>query len=96
MELILTLLFVGILIFVLSGTFRRWLLMLVLQRVQRRMQEQMRQQGMGGQSRSSQPDDRASDASRRSKLDMDEIEAKRFARTDSDDYVDFEELPKDK
>ncbi len=93
-ELLFTLLLIGLLLLIISGSLRRWLLSLLLTRIQRRMAEQMRQsQGAGRPSgaqgaRASQP------PGPRGKLDMDEIEAKRFAQGSSDDYVDFEELPK--
>ena len=78
-----------------------WLVVKLLQRVQRRMNEAAGQQAYrNGSYRTS---DTSSEAGRRAdsatsgrqKQELDDIEARKFARSSSDDYVDFEELPRD-
>ncbi len=96
MDLILGIFFVAVILFLVSSTIRRWVLMFILGRVQRRMMEQAEemQRQQRAQQRAYSQTSREDDERPREKLDMDEIEAKRFERGNSDDYVDFEEIPK--
>ena len=74
---------------------------LVVKRVQRRMNEAAGQQAYrNGSYRTSDTSSEAgrtadSATSGRQKQELDDIEARKFARSSSDDYVDFEELPRD-
>lgn len=104
-DLILLLLLGAILLFFFSSSVRAWVLSWFLQRIQRRMQQQMEeqmraqsshrgagQQGSGGEHGYQSAGDSHSHTS--GKLDMGDIEAKKFDTPRSEDYVDFEELPK--
>ncbi|WP_455108014.1 DUF4834 family protein [Porphyromonas sp.] len=79
-----------------------WLVVKLLQRVQRRMTEAAGQQ-QANRNRNYRSTDNPSDtgstsepsASGRQKQELDDIEVRKFARSSSDDYVDFEELPRD-
>lgn len=79
-----------------------WLVVKLLQRVQRRMTEAAGQQ-QANRNRNYRSTDNPSDAGStsepsalgRQKQELDDIEARKFARSSSDDYVDFEELPRD-
>lgn len=98
MKTILMLLLIALLAIALSRSLRQWLLMLIIQRIQRRMVEQMRQSQHGQRARQGDPN-ASSGSDRRStppgsKLDMQDIEAKRFEQASGDEYVDFEELPR--
>lgn len=97
MEFLLTIFLVGLVIYLLMPTIRAWILRWIVQRIQRNVMNGMGQNmgqasGNRQQARSSAPKDKAT--TRREKMNMDEIEAKRFDKENSDDYVDFEELPK--
>lgn len=103
MELILWAIFIAILLLIFSPTLRAWLLARILMSLQRRIFRDMeRRQGFsaGGQERGrSGGSEEASrgGTSHRSptdKLDMDDIATKKFDKPQSEDYVDFEELPK--
>lgn len=90
MEFIGTLLLIGLLLYLLMPLLRQILMRWILGRVQRTVQDHMQQQ----QKRSTTNARSSTSNSKRDKMEMDEIEAKRFERENSDDYVDFEELPK--
>ena len=88
-----------VILFLFWPRVQTWLLVRLLQRVQRRMSEATGQRQYydprGGRQA---PDcDREAPASteERQKQQLDNIEARKFDRSSSDDYVDFEELPKD-
>lgn len=98
-DVILTIIFIVLLLLLLSSSLRRWLLTLALGQLQKRMTEQMRrasQEAQAQQARSSESgssrERQQSTPRREGKLDMSEIEAKRFERPSSDEYVDFEEV----
>lgn len=85
-----------ILLFLFSNTFRTWVLMLLVRRIQRSAEEQMRQTYQAGQQqRQTEPafDEEAETASD-GKVEMDEIARRRINTPHKEDYVDFEELPK--
>lgn len=90
MEFVGTLLLVGILLYLLMPVLRNWFLKWIAGRIQQRLHEQMRQGASSNRRTSSQEPA----SHKKEKMDMDEIEAKRFDKENSDDYVDFEELPK--
>lgn len=87
-----------LLIFVLSlPSVRAWLVIkffgFVQRRIQRQMQNRMNAQGntrqqAGNRSR------RESQPHRRDKVDIQQVEARKFDRDDSGEYVDFEEISK--
>lgn len=91
------------LIYLFRAPLQAWLAMQLVRRVQRRMEETMgaqqrpqggqrsyrREEGFGEGARESQ-DERGS---RSQKEQLDAIEARKFTRSSSDEYVDFEELP---
>lgn len=104
-DLILLLVLGAILLFVFSSSVRAWALSWFLQRIQRQMQRQMEEQmraqggprGSRGQGTSGQQGRQSAEEHRphaSGKLDMGDIEAKKFDTPRSEDYVDFEELPK--
>lgn len=97
--MILTIIFVILLLLLLSSSLRRWLLALAVGQLQKRMTEQMRRtaqearaQQAGRSDRGSSQEQQPSPPRRDGKLDMSEIEAKRFERSSSDEYIDFEEV----
>ncbi len=97
--MILTIIFVALLLLLFSSSLRRWLLTLAVGQLQRRMAEQMRRAAEQARAQQTgQSSDRGARAGeqttphREGKLDMNEIEAKRFERPSSDEYVDFEEV----
>lgn len=100
MDLIFLVLFVAILLFLFSPTLRAWLLSRLLLWIQRRVLKQM--QGQGGRSKQQhyyrgtegQDEEVTPKAKQQGKLGMDDIVAKKFGKPQSEDYVDFEELPK--
>lgn len=91
------------LIYLFRAPLQAWLAMQLVRRVQRRMEETMgaqqrpqggqrsyrREEGFGEGAQESQ-DERGS---RSQKEQLDAIEARKFTRSSSDEYVDFEELP---
>lgn len=97
MKLLIFLLII-LLIYLNWARIQAWLAMKLIQRVQRRVmdaaaeQQRYRQQGQPGQTRGEEAG--ASGPQRGQKQQLDEIEARKFARPSQDDYVDFEELPK--
>lgn len=91
------LILVFLILLFLSGGLRRWLQMFIISRVQKRVMEQMRQAAEQQRQRTQQQQqsrDHQGQERPRGKMDMDAIEARRFDRGNSDDYVDFEEIPK--
>ncbi|KGN68393.1 DUF4834 family protein [Porphyromonas sp. COT-239 OH1446] len=91
MEVILILL---VILFVLSQpSVRAWIAIklfgYVQQRVQRQMQEQMRARSSAQQRAS-----REQSGGKRDKVDLGQVEARKFDKTKDAEYVDFEELPK--
>lgn len=91
------------LIYLFRAPIQAWLAMQLVRRVQRRMGEAMgaqqrTQRPQGGYRREEgfaeggqEPQDERSSRSQKEQLDA--IEARKFARSSSDEYVDFEELP---
>lgn len=65
----------------------------VQRRMQRQMQEQMHSQGRY-QQRANKQSAQAGEPHRRDKVDIQQVEARKFERDGDDEYVDFEELPK--
>ena len=88
-----------VILFLFWPRVQTWLLVRLLQRVQRRMSEATGQQQYydpRGGSQAPDPDREApASTEERQKQQLDNIEARKFDRSSSDDYVDFEELPKD-
>lgn len=91
------------LIYLFRAPLQAWLAMQLVRRVQRRMEETMgaQQRPQGGQ-RSYRREEGFSEGaqesqdergSRSQKEQLDAIEARKFTRSSSDEYVDFEELP---
>lgn len=93
LEFIFMLLLGAFLLFTLSRTVRLWVLSQFLGYVQRRVQERYTEgsstQGAGRGQRQE-----PSSAQRREKMDIMDIEAKRFQKSDESEYTNFEELPK--
>ena len=91
------------LIYLFRAPLQAWLAMQLVRRVQRRMEETMgaQQRPQGGQRSyrreegfsegAQEPQDERGSRSQKEQLDA--IEARKFARSSSDEYVDFEELP---
>ncbi|MDO4692212.1 MAG: DUF4834 family protein [Porphyromonadaceae bacterium] len=90
MEFVGTLLLIAILLYLLMPVLRNWFIRWVIGRIQQRAQDHMRQGASSSRHAASQD----ASSQKKEKMDMDEIEAKRFDKENSDDYVDFEELPK--
>lgn len=87
-----------LLIFILSlPTVRAWLVIkffgFVQRRIQRQMQERMRTQGNARQ-HTSRDTSTQEQRQRRDKVDIEQVEARKFDRDDTGEYIDFEELPK--
>lgn len=95
-DFFLLLLFTAILLFFFSSSLRAWLLSWFLRRLQRRMQNQMEEQmrAQGSNTGKHQQTQETRHSSGAGKLDMGDIEAKKFDTPRSEDYVEFEELPK--
>ncbi len=85
-------LLIGLLLFFFSSTFRNWVLLKLVERMSRKMQEQA---GFGAkQSRRKEKDtSEAEEPHHHEKIPLDDIEARRFQKGQNDEYVDFEELP---
>lgn len=101
LDLLFLLLLGAILLFIFSAQVRQWVLMRFLLSVQRRMQqaaeEQQRAEGRSTSGQSAYTGQGATGGEARApqgKLDMDDIVTKKFDTPRSEDYVDFEELPK--
>ncbi len=90
-QLLLIALLIGLFLFLFSSTFRNWVLLKLVERAQRNMQERM---GDFGQDRRQRPrEEREERPHHHEKIPLDDIEAKRFEKGQDDEYVDFEELP---
>lgn len=105
MDFILWGLLVAILLLVFSPSLRARIFVYFLAWLQRRLLRQMQsRQEQGRRSTNAQSYDRTeanrgrkntqAASSQRGKLDIQDIAAKKFTKAQSDDYVDFEELPK--
>lgn len=102
MELILTIILVLFALFILSSSFRAWILSLVLRRLQRKLAEQMQRQAGGYQAQGAsgqhqqasegQAEARQGRPSPHGKVSLEEIEARKFDKTNESEYVDFEEV----
>lgn len=93
LELIFMLLLGAFLLFIFSRTVRLWVLSQFLGYVQRRVQERYTE-GARAEGAEREQRQRQSSGQRREKMDIRDIEAKRFEKGDESEYTDFEELPK--
>lgn len=108
-DFILWLLLVGLLLFLFSGTVRTWVLLRILKSIQRRMTQHGGQSyrsyswrsGASTSQTSSSYEEKHDSTSKgsdsqghRGKLDIGDIVAKKFDKSPSQEYIDFEELPK--
>ena len=95
-KFIFMLIVVFVLLFLFSGTFRTWLLMKLVQRIQRKAEEQMRasQAQSGNYQRREQAHQREEDVKSTGKVEMDDIALRKIQRPHSEDYVDYEEVSK--
>ena len=96
---LLSFLLILVILFLFWPRVQTWLLVRLLQRVQRRMSEATGQQQYydprGGRQAPDSDCEAPASTEERQKQQLDNIEARKFDRSSSDDYVDFEELPKD-
>lgn len=98
---LLIIILIGVLLYLYWPTIQAWLAVKLLQRLQRRMTEAAggeayRNRGYGAPSASSgHREGTAESSDSRQKQELDDIEARKFTRPSSDEYVDFEELPRD-
>ena len=98
---LLIIILIGVLLYLYWPTIQAWLAVKLLQRLQRRMTEAAggeayRNRGYGALGHPLSVVKarlRARTAARSRRLD--DIEARKFTRPSSDEYVDFEELPRD-
>ena len=88
-KFIFMLIVVFVLLFLFSGSFRTWLLMKMVQRIQRKAEEQMR--ASQAQSENYQ---RREEVKPSGKVEMDDIALRKIQRPHSEDYVDYEEVSK--
>lgn len=93
MELLFWIFLICVLVFFFVPSVRLWLLSRLVARLQRKMQSQFEEQMRRSQGAQSARREQRQGSSPREKLDIDSIEAKRFDKENSNDYVDFEELP---
>jgi hypothetical protein len=102
-ELLIFLLIVWVLWFF-RARIQVWLLSRILRRVQRRMDEASSSRGYGSAERdyrqgqrtgTNRQGDAGADFGSPQKQELDTIEARKFERSSTDEYVDFEELPKE-
>ena len=81
--------------------FRARIQVWLLSHILRRVQERMGGDGAGDYSRQQRTSSRGSSrgsntsSANQQKQELDDIEARKFERATSDEYVDFEELPKE-
>lgn len=88
---LLIIILIGVLLYLYWPTIQAWLAVKLLQRLQRRMTE-----AAGGEAyRTERREGTAESSDSRQKQELDDIEARKFTRPSSDEYVDFEELPRD-
>ena len=98
---LLIIILIGVLLYLYWPTIQAWLAVKLLQRLQRRMTEATggeayRNRGYGAPGASSERREGTTEGSdSRQKQELDDIEARKFTRPSSDEYVDFEELPRD-
>lgn len=98
---LLIIILIGVLLYLYWPTIQAWLAVKLLQRLQRRMTEAAggeayRNRGYGASGASSERREGTAESSdSRQKQELDDIEARKFTRPSSDEYVDFEELPRD-
>lgn len=96
-KFIFMLIVIFVLLFLFSGSFRTWLLMKMVQRIQRKVEEQMRaSQAQSGnyQRREQQAHQREEEVKPSGKVEMDDIALRKIQRPHSEDYVDYEEVSK--
>ena len=95
-EFIFMLIVVFVLLFLFSGSFRTWLLMKMVQRIQRKAEEQMRasQAQSENYQRREQAHQREEEVKHTGKVEMDDIALRKIQRPHSEDYVDYEEVSK--
>lgn len=95
-EFIFMLIVVFVLLFLFSGSFRTWLLMKMVQRIQRKAEEQMRasQAQSENYQRREQAHQREEEVKSTGKVEMDDIALRKIQRPHSEDYVDYEEVLK--
>lgn len=95
-EFIFMLIVIFVLLFLFSGSFRTWLLMKMVQRIQRKAEEQMRasQAQSGNYQRREQAHQREEEVKSTGKVEMDDIALRKIQRPHSEDYVDYEEVSK--
>ena len=98
---LLIIILIGVLLYLYWPTIQAWLAVKLLQRLQRRMTEAAggeayRNRDYGAPGASSERREGTTEGSdSRQKQELDDIEARKFTRPSSDEYVDFEELPRD-
>lgn len=98
---LLIIILIGVLLYLYWPTIQAWLAVKLLQRLQRRMTEAAggeayRNRGYGDPGASSERREGTAESSvSHQKQELDDIEARKFTRPSSDEYVDFEELPRD-
>ncbi len=85
-------LLIGLFLFFFSSTFRNWVLLKLVERMSRKMQDQAGGFGQYGGRRRQEPSN-DDEAHHHDKIPLDDIEARRFQKAKDDEYVDFEELP---
>lgn len=95
-KFIFMLIVVFVLLFFFSGSFRTWLLMKMVQRIQRKAEEQMRasQAQSENYQRREQAHQREEEVKHTGKVEMDDIALRKIQRPHSEDYVDYEEVSK--
>ena len=95
-KFIFMLIVVFVLLFLFSGSFRTWLLMKMVQRIQRKAEEQMRASQAHSESyqRREQAHQREEEVKSTGKVEMDDIALRKIQRPHSEDYVDYEEVSK--
>lgn len=95
-KFIFMLIVVFVLLFLFSGSFRTWLLMKMVQRIQRKAEEQMRasQAQSENYQRREQAYQREEEVNSTGKVEMDDIALRKIQRPHSEDYVDYEEVSK--
>ena len=98
---LLIIILIGVLLYLYWPAIQAWLAVKLIQRLQRRMTEAAggeacRNRGYGAPGASSgRREGTAESSDSRQKQELDDIEARKFTRPSSDEYVDFEELPRD-
>ena len=95
-KFIFMLIVVFVLLFLFSGSFRTWLPMKMVQRIQRKAEEQMRasQAQSENYQRREQAHQREEEVNSTGKVEMDDIALRKIQRPHSEDYVDYEEVSK--